>query len=304
MACDHEHVSAGEKETRKPVEPSARNTDNFSILSSVLSRSTLHFRVHILIRKVCRIVSETSVFRLDHRGSIRRGANVSNQPRSFFEKRSILTRVDESCLPFAWNVSIYLGGFRFRDVSTHGTNRAKNGFDRWAKNLEEERKGKRRKKKKKIGVRMVDRVRKGKINAGGRRTSRKFDFLATPDVSMRFVPFFFLLFERFLFSEPTGNNNGRKRVKSWWRDRERRRRISRFHGSSARTDRTRTASSRWIWNGGDNWVRSLTDSIVIETEDAWNGFRNGYFSRLLSRISTEKRDVRDSSLRVKRELEK
>lgn len=33
--------------------------------------------------------------------------------------------------------------------------------------------------------------------------------------------------------------------------------------------------------------RSLTDSIVIETEDAWNGFRNGYFSRLLSRISTE-----------------
>lgn len=154
-------------------------------------------------------------------------------------------------------------------------------------------------RKKKIGVRMVDRVRKGKINAGGRRTPRKFDFLATPDVSMRFVPFFFLLFERFLFSEPTGNNNGRKRVKSWWRDRERRRRISRFHGSSARTDRTRTASSRWIWNGGDNWVRSLTDSIVIETEDAWNGFRNGYFSPLLSRISTEKRDVRDSSLRVK-----
>lgn len=114
-------------------------------------RSILHFRVHILIRKVCRIVSETSVFRLDHRGSIRRGANVSNQPRSFFEKRSILTRVDESCLPFAWNVSIYLGGFRFRDVSTHGTNRAKNGFDRWAKNLEEERKGKRRKKKKDWG---------------------------------------------------------------------------------------------------------------------------------------------------------
>lgn len=51
-------------------------------------------------------------------------------------------------------------------------------------------------------------------------------------------------------------------------------------------------------------MRSLTDSIVIETEDAWNGFRNGYFSRLLSRISTEERDVRDSSLRVKRELEK
>lgn len=51
-------------------------------------------------------------------------------------------------------------------------------------------------------------------------------------------------------------------------------------------------------------MRSLTDSIVIETEDAWNGFRNGYFSPLLSRISTEKRDVRDSSLRVKRELEK
>lgn len=76
----------------------------------------------------------------------------------------------------------------------------------------EERKNE--KEKKKIGVRMVDRVRKGKINAGGRRTPRKFDFLATPDVSMRFVPFFFLLFERFLFSEPTGNNNGRKRVKS------------------------------------------------------------------------------------------
>lgn len=166
MACDHEHVSAGEKETRKPVEPSARNTDNFSILSSVLSRSTLHFRVHILIRKVCRIVSETSVFRLDHRGSIRREANVSNQPRSFFEKRSILTRVDESCLPFAWNVSIYLGEFRFRDVSTHGTNRAKNGFDRWAKNLEEERKGKRRKKKKRLGLEWLIELEKRKLMRG------------------------------------------------------------------------------------------------------------------------------------------
>lgn len=55
-----------------------------------------------------------------------------------------------------------------------------------------EKRKRKKKKKKKIGVRMVDRVRKGKINAGGsRRTPRKFDFLATPDVSIRSFSFFF-----------------------------------------------------------------------------------------------------------------
>lgn len=303
MACDHEHVSAGEKETKKPVKPLARNTDNFSILSFVLSRSTLHFRVHILIRKVCRIVSETSVFRLDH-------VARSVEERTFPINRAVFSKSVPSWLEWTNRVCLSRGTWAYISEDFDlGTFPRMERIERRTASIDEQKTWKKRGKekgerKKKIGVRMVDRVRKGKINAGGRRTPRKFDFLATPDVSMRFVPFFFLLFERFLFSEPTGNNNGRKRVKSWWRDRERRRRISRFHGSSARTDRTRTASSRWIWNGGDNWVRSLTDSIVIETEDAWNGFRNGYFSPLLSRISTEKRDVRDSSLRVKRELEK
>lgn len=54
VAYDHEHVSAGEKEAKKIRGTlGERNTDNFSILPSVLSRSTLHFRLYILI-KVCR----------------------------------------------------------------------------------------------------------------------------------------------------------------------------------------------------------------------------------------------------------
>lgn len=58
---------------------------------------------------------------------------------------------------------------------------------------------------------MVDRVRKGKINAEGGAgvRPRKFDFLATPDVSIRSFLFFFFFLFFFLF-EPTGNNNGRK----------------------------------------------------------------------------------------------
>lgn len=148
------------------MEPLARNTDNFSILSSVLSRFILPFRVHILIRKVCRIVSETSVFRLDHRGSIRRGANVSNQPRSFFEKRSILTRVDESCLPFAWNVSIYLGEFRFRDVSHAWNESSEERLRSMSKKLGRREERKKEKEKKRLGLEWLIELEKGKLMRG------------------------------------------------------------------------------------------------------------------------------------------
>lgn len=146
---------------------------------------------------------------------------------------------------------------------------------------------------------MVDRVRKGKINAEGGAgvRPRKFDFLATPDVSMRFAPFF----SSFFFSSSSFSNRQEtitdgKRVKCWWRDRERKRRWADISVSSARTDRI----SRWICRLKRR--RQLRPPIVNRFDRYWNGgngSRNGYFSPLLSRISTEKRDARDSSLPVK-----
>lgn len=144
---------------------------------------------------------------------------------------------------------------------------------------------------------MVDRVRKGKINAEGGQECGLGNSISSRRQMFRFAPFFSSFFFLFFFLfEPTGNNNGIKRVKCWWRDRERRRRWADISVSSARTDRI----SRWICRLKRR--RQLRPPIVNRFDRYWNGgngSRNGYFSPLLSRISTEKRDARDSSLPVK-----
>lgn len=144
---------------------------------------------------------------------------------------------------------------------------------------------------------MVDRVRKGKINAEGGQECGLGNSISSRRQMFRFAPFF----SSFFFSPSSFSNRQEtitdgKRVKCWWRDRERRRRWADISVSSARTDRI----SRWICRLKRR--RQLRPPIVNRFDRYWNGgngSRNGYFSPLLSRISTEKRDARDSSLPVK-----
>lgn len=151
---------------------------------------------------------------------------------------------------------------------------------------------------------MVDRVRKGKINAGGsRRTPRKFDFLATPDVSIRSFLFFFFFFTSSFFPnrQETITDEGEWNVDGEIGKEGGARRISRFLDSS--NDRTRTtASSRWIYRLKRR--RQLGAPIVNRFDRYWNGGRLEWFSQWLLFAAVIANIDRDSSLRVKRERDK
>lgn len=165
MACDHEHVSAGEKETRKPVEPSARNTDNFSILSSVLSPSSTFASTFLSAKFVESFPKRVSFDSITVARSV--------EERTFPINRAVFSKSVPSWLEWTNRVCLSRGtwayiseDFDLGTFPTHGTNRAKNGSDRWAKNLEEERKGKRRKKKKRLGLEWLIELEKGKLMRG------------------------------------------------------------------------------------------------------------------------------------------